>query len=809
MIINELVTKLSFNLDQRTINRYDSSMRRMERQAATATSNMHRSFSRSSSGIARMLNFNVRLHGVGSAISSLNKINSHISKVGSALKSLTMNMAVGGGLALAGGAVALGKNTFDTAMTMESLRSGLVTSEGSEKGAQKQFDRLSKFAAKFPATIDQVIKSYIQLKNLNLDSSEAAMIAYGNLAGATPGKKLKDVTAMIADATTFQFERIREFGMSYETFDDEVEFTFRGVKTRVKKNADDIQKWFISTIQKNFGGGMERQAKTIEGKMSNLSDAWMIAQYKMWEAGLKFPVHAIVSRLTEIIKKYTPEMIKFGKAADAWAERAAVNFHKLSGALKAVKPYIEPVAIGLGMIATHMIAMKGIAIAGGVLNFIGLLTSIGGGAIGAIGTALTGIGGFISLVSSIGAAGTFSVIGTTLSGLIVPALAAVGTFLTGGLIVGAIAALVALGVKLADYWARGDAALVGLRDKFPGLADGIKVIGDEMAAWWPIIQNVLIGGFNLLWPVIKWCFEGVLVPALGNSLKWMGMVSKWIRTAYEFWVPSLTNVVDALGKMFRFVWYEFIGPFFELLGGGVKNVTNAIGGMVNLLQQAAGMLPNAGGDAVSGQNVLGLTKNDTLATNLVNASRQVNTLKGQCLNAVWKVQQAALNGTSKITAYHAADAANQLASDKRFKEIKVTQAMLTDPKYIKLLHGATVIYNRQSGFSPVSGHAEIWDMVNKTANYGRGAQPLNRSAHMLANARVFIPASGSMPANTAAMYGPNGNANLTINVNASNSSNPELIKTKTKNGVTEALNKAKGLGNNATSPKRGTVAIAQ
>ncbi len=814
MIINELITKLSFALDQRTIQKYENAMKQMQRQASAMAS----SISRITARMSRSLQMHVRIDGVEKAKSALKSISGSIDHLGKRLSSVALISA--GSIAAFGAAAAgkLSKDVFDNAMTMETLRAGLVTSEGSEKGAKTQFARLSKFAEKFPSTIDEVIKSYIQLKNLNMDSSERAMIAYGNLAGATPGKRLKDVSAMMADASTFQFERIREFGMSYETGEDAVEFTFRGIKTKVNKNAADIQKYFISTIEKHFGGGMKRQAATIEGKMSNLSDAWMIAQDKMWEAGLKYSVHSFVERLTKAIKQYTPAMIKFGKAVDAWSERSAVWFHQMKGSLTMIKPYIEPVAMGIGMIAASMLAMKGIALASGMVTFFGMITSIGGAGLGIVSGVLGAISSFAAFAAGAGFAGVFAAIGTTLTGIVTMVLPAIGAFLAGGAIVAAIALIVALGVKLADYWARGDVALKGLYEKFPALAEGIKYIGDELAAWWPIIQSNLIGGFNAFWPVLDYTFNKILVPALGIGLKWLGILMKVIRVIATVALPPLTAAINGIGTAFQFIWDTFIGPILGLIGGGISDLTKAAGGLVDTLLNAAGI--NTGG-SVGGAGGAGLA---STAINFVKSGQadkyafSMARANGFVTKSLFQQGIACAQTTDQLLKMAGASKAVQDAmtasAPDSYAALK-NRGLATSVSEKDLKPGDLVFYNPGGkGIQHVGvyvGNGQVVDASNSSGKQiGTGQRVVMRNNWMSGNANYLRINDNQwmMPAGGGAAGGAGGTVN-NITVDARGASNPELIKTKTKNGVTEALNKASGLGTGATSPKRSGQALAQ
>ncbi|MEZ0371391.1 MAG: peptidoglycan-binding protein [Candidatus Sericytochromatia bacterium] len=61
-----------------------------------------------------------------------------------------------------------------------------------------------------------------------------------------------------------------------------------------------------------------------------------------------------------------------------------------------------------------------------------------------------------------------------------------------------------------------------------------------------------------------------------------------------------------------------------------------------------------------------------------------------------------------------------LSKSPHFKEVKVTPEMLKDPEFLKSLSGAVVVYQRGSfGFSPNSGHIEIWSPDAKNPRTGK------------------------------------------------------------------------------------------
>ncbi len=142
------------------------------------------------------------------------------------------------------------------------------------KGLQDEAMPIIKaFAARTPFDVEQVTNAFIKLVNFGLDPSEAALESYGNTASAL-GKNLNQMVEAVADATTGEFERLKEFGIRASKQGDDIEFTFQGIKTTVGNNAREIENYLISIGKNNFAGAMADRAKTLDGALSNLGDSW-------------------------------------------------------------------------------------------------------------------------------------------------------------------------------------------------------------------------------------------------------------------------------------------------------------------------------------------------------------------------------------------------------------------------------------------------------------------------------------------------------------------------------------------------------
>lgn len=153
------------------------------------------------------------------------------------------------------------------------LNAGLVTATGSAENAAIAFEALEEFAARTPYGLKQATEGFTKLVNLGLTPSERALESYGNTAAAM-GKDLDQMVEAVADATTGEFERLKEFGIKTKNEGDRISFTFRGVTTTIGNNAAEIERYLMALGENEFAGAMEQRAKSLDGAISELGDSW-------------------------------------------------------------------------------------------------------------------------------------------------------------------------------------------------------------------------------------------------------------------------------------------------------------------------------------------------------------------------------------------------------------------------------------------------------------------------------------------------------------------------------------------------------
>ena len=187
-----------------------------------------------------------------------------------------MDMSLTGLITRLGAAVSvIGGLKKLTGITREfdKISAGLITATGSAENSKDAFGAIQDFATETPSDLAQVSEAFVKLVNYGLTPSERALTSYGNTSSAL-GKNLSQMIEAVADAATGEFERLKEFGIKARTEGDNVKFTFRGITTTVKKNAQEIEDYLINLGEVNFGDAMSNRMNTLDGLLSNLGDEW-------------------------------------------------------------------------------------------------------------------------------------------------------------------------------------------------------------------------------------------------------------------------------------------------------------------------------------------------------------------------------------------------------------------------------------------------------------------------------------------------------------------------------------------------------
>lgn len=187
------------------------------------------------------------------------------------LKQLLPAIGIG---TLVAGFKSLVSNVMRVRQEFEKYEAILTNSLGSQEAARSAMSMLQDLASQTPFQLSELTGAYVKLTNYGLKPTREQMIQYGDVA-ASVGKSMDQYVEAVADASQFEFERLKEFGIRASKQGDQIRFTFKGVTTEVAATSDSVQQYLASIGDaEGVSGSMAAISDTLGGKISNLGDAW-------------------------------------------------------------------------------------------------------------------------------------------------------------------------------------------------------------------------------------------------------------------------------------------------------------------------------------------------------------------------------------------------------------------------------------------------------------------------------------------------------------------------------------------------------
>jgi lambda family phage tail tape measure protein len=236
----------------------------------------------------------------------------------------------------------------------ERMRGALQTLEGSQEAANKRFKELQEFAKTTPFTLDQSITAFIKLKNLGITPTEERLTSFGNTASAM-GKDLNQFIEAVADASVFEFERLKEFGIKSRQETDAVALTFRGNTAKIAKDSESIIKYLEDIGNVEFAGAMEKQMQRLPGILSNLQDSFSRLAGAVGEGGFTKALGEAAKELGDFVT----EFIDSGKAASI----GSVLGSAFATASKSLQIFVD----ALAEVAKYYNALSSVAFVAGMM----------------------------------------------------------------------------------------------------------------------------------------------------------------------------------------------------------------------------------------------------------------------------------------------------------------------------------------------------------------------------------------------------------------------------------------------------------
>lgn len=164
---------------------------------------------------------------------------------------------------------------IDATRTYERYYAVLRNGFSDENKASQSLELIYNFASKTPYSVNELTESFIQLSNRGFTPTEEQMRKIGDLA-ASQGKSFNQLVEGVLDATTGEYERLKEFGINAQTAGDKVTLSFKNQETTIDKfNKGAIKDAILAFGDlKGVAGSMGAVSQTLDGQISNLSDSW-------------------------------------------------------------------------------------------------------------------------------------------------------------------------------------------------------------------------------------------------------------------------------------------------------------------------------------------------------------------------------------------------------------------------------------------------------------------------------------------------------------------------------------------------------
>lgn len=262
------------------------------------------------------------------------------------------------------------------------LFASLKTMTGGADQASAAWERLVAFAAQTPYSLEQAVQGFTKLKALGLDPSERAMMSYGNTAAAM-GKDLMQMIEAVADASTGEFERLKEFGIKSKVEGDKVSLTFQGVTTTIGNSAAEITDYLIKIGEVQFGGAMAERVKTLDGDISALEDTMQALYLSISQSGFGDVIAQSVRAASQAVQEMTTSIKEGG----------------LTEYFDALKPYIAAAEVAVVSLAGAITGRLVVAMVDAIAKSYATAAGIGAATVAANGfrAALALMGGPIGI----------------------------------------------------------------------------------------------------------------------------------------------------------------------------------------------------------------------------------------------------------------------------------------------------------------------------------------------------------------------------------------------------------------------------
>lgn len=551
MIINELVTKFSFNTGTsfKQLNQGLKFSVKISEQSAQAIKKAQESALKAGVASQRAAHETI-LKMQRKRVDESIRLMAAEKKAAKDMMSDRMRGAGGGGLAAIGGMVGgigagaiVGKGMTALGEYQTGLNRLRVEYQDVNKAASVYND-LVKFAAKTPFELPEVVNFYAQMQAQGFNLTYEDLTALGDLASAS-NKDLSMLANAMLSVKRGHADMVDSFlGLGGTATDGMIEATMevkgfgKVLKTFDKSDVGAIKEFFVGAgKRKNVMGMMAEQSKTVPGMLSTAADNAKM----LLVAGFR-PLEGSISKAFLALGKFLDKMKPLAVEAGLLAK------NNLPGIFKALGQALPLVSFGLGVMAVRFGALKSMQLAAWAIT---LATEIK-----AVGVAAWFTNGAIGFIP--------------------------------GLIIGAIAAIALFAADTVNYMNTGKSVLLDFTAQWPWLHKSIKWVMNMAITFFGALYDGIKIGVEFWMPKLQAAW-----PILQEAVR---VAFAFMETKFGWLISTLKTVANLAGTAFNAV--------SDALGGNIGNEAPAAGGgyaasQGNILQTAKNFAIGAPGQSAA------------------------------------------------------------------------------------------------------------------------------------------------------------------------------------------------------------------
>lgn len=253
------------------------------------------------------------------------------------------------------GLVRLTQSVIGTIRQFEDLRANLVTIEGDAERAAKSFGLIQEFTAGTPFQLQDVTQAFITFRNAGLVPTADFMTNIGNIA-AGMNRRIDDVARAVFNATTGEFEMLKQLGIKVKTEGDKLTVNFRGTATTIKNDGREIVELINEIGRTELAGGIERSSQTLTGAISNLKDNFAILADEIGQGGLNEALQIITRDIIALSGEQKDLAHALGRELGDAILFVRDNFQLLKAAMIGLG--VVGLIIQIGKLSTGLVALQ-------------------------------------------------------------------------------------------------------------------------------------------------------------------------------------------------------------------------------------------------------------------------------------------------------------------------------------------------------------------------------------------------------------------------------------------------------------------